>query len=113
VSARHLEHVEGRKLRLLTAVHPDAEPAGQQQLQVMDLARRRAGKRLHVDRPAPAGLELRPTDRQRADTGEVAHATGEAADDVRVGEALAANLVHCLTMRSSAEPVKPARAASR
>ena len=61
------DHFAGAALALAAVVHEDAHPSGQAVAQVRDLAGVRAGDRLDVLRPAPAGLERSATDHPASD----------------------------------------------
>src|SRR5262249_37507829 len=63
VPRRHVEGIAGAELTLAAIVHPQRHAPLEHVADVLDLARLGARDRLHVLRPAPAGLERTPADR--------------------------------------------------
>ncbi|TAK01274.1 MAG: hypothetical protein EPO36_05880 [Chloroflexota bacterium] len=64
----------GTDLGFLAVVHPNAQAAAQDQLEMVGLARRRADDRLHILGAPPAGLEDGPPDHQASAEVDVAAA---------------------------------------
>src|SRR5918911_823955 len=60
VAGRHVERLARADVQLAAVVHPDGHRALENVADVLDLAAVGAAQRLHVLRPAPAGLERAP-----------------------------------------------------
>src|SRR5690606_11422097 len=79
---------------LRAVVHADREPPGHVVLEVRRLAAFGLGERLHVVRPAPAGLEHEPADLAAADLDDLGPAARKFAQLVRMLESLVLTLAH-------------------
>src|SRR5437763_14702795 len=95
MTGRDRDDVAWPALALRAVVHEHLHPAGHDVTQVRDLTRVRARDRLHVGRPAPAGLECAAPDGMPADLDDVRTPVAfELTDLVRRVEALDLHRCH-------------------
>lgn len=99
MTRRDIERRARWNLERQAILHFDVEGPAEDDADVVVLAERSAGNRLHVLGPAPAGLEDRPTHVEIVEGEDLDPSVRERADFVRIREVLALEASHLVCSR--------------